>query len=297
MATLTVPYSFNTNTAIIASEMNSNFGAIKTFVEALAAGTNIDTGVITSEKLATNTVQLLTPTGSVTQYAGSAAPTGWLFCDGAEVSRTTYAALFAVVGTTFGSGNGSSTFNLPDLKGRVPVGKAVTGTFANLAATGGAETHTLTTAQIPSHQHNISSYAHSVTQSNALTTHNHTDGSLTVSSSGGHTHGVSDPQHRHTEVSSATGTVTTAYTTGTNNYTATGSVEVYTSYSTTGISITSTGSDHAHDVSGSTGDTDLSHGHSVGVADHAAKLSDATGGGTSFNILQPYIVMNYIIKI
>ena len=298
MATLTVPYSFNPNTAIVASEMNTNFGAIKTFVEALSAGTNIDSAAITTDKLATNTIQLLTPTGSVTQYAGSSAPTGWMFCDGAAVSRTTYAALFAVIGTTFGSGDGTTTFNLPDLKGRVPVGKAVAGTFASLAATGGAETHTLTTAQIPSHQHNVSEYVHSVTQSNALTTHNHTaDGTLSVTSSGSHTHGVSDPQHRHTEVSSATGTVTTAYTTGTNNFTATGSVEVYTSYTTTGISVTSTGSDHSHDVSGNTSDTNLAHGHSVGVGNHAAKNTDPAGGGAAHNILQPYLVINYIIKL
>ena len=57
------------------------------------------------------------PAGMVQAYAGSAAPTGWLKCNGAAVSRTTYATLFAAIGTTYGSGNGSSTFNVPDLRG------------------------------------------------------------------------------------------------------------------------------------------------------------------------------------
>ena len=79
----------------------------------------------------------LTPIGAITPYAGSAAPTGWLLCNGAAVSRTAYAALFAVCGTSFGTGDGSTTFNLPNLTNRVPV--AAGGTYAR-AATGGAAT-------------------------------------------------------------------------------------------------------------------------------------------------------------
>ena len=63
------------------------------------------------------------PVGEVSSFAGSSAPTGWLLCDGSAVSRTTYAALFAIIGTTYGVGNGSTTFNLPNLKGRVIVGR------------------------------------------------------------------------------------------------------------------------------------------------------------------------------
>ena len=122
MATLTIPYSFVSATSIVASEMNSNFGAVKTFVEAIAAGTNLDTGSVTTSKLATATVQLLAPTGAINAYSGSIAPTGWLLCDGAAVSRATYSDLFALIGTTYGAGNGTSTFNLPNLKGRVIVG-------------------------------------------------------------------------------------------------------------------------------------------------------------------------------
>jgi len=110
------------------------------------------------------------PAGSVIPYAGASAPTGFLLCDGSAVSRTTYAALFAVVGTTYGAGDGSSTFTLPDLRGRVVAGQDdMGGASANrltdqtgglngdtLGDTGGSETHTLTTAQLASHTHSFS---------------------------------------------------------------------------------------------------------------------------------------------
>ncbi len=102
----------------------------------------------------TGAVTLGVPVGVITPYAGSAAPSGWLLCDGSAVSRTTYAALFAVIGTTYGSGDGSTTFTLPNLKGRVPVGRdAAQAEFDTLGETGGAKTHTLTVNELPSHTH------------------------------------------------------------------------------------------------------------------------------------------------
>lgn len=82
-------------------------------------------------------------TGVITPYAGSSAPTGWLLCDGSAVSRATYAALFSVVGTAYGAGDGSTTFNVPNLEGRFVVGMDSGDTdFDSLGETGGAKTHT-----------------------------------------------------------------------------------------------------------------------------------------------------------
>jgi microcystin-dependent protein len=110
------------------------------------------------------------PAGAIIDYAGTSAPAGWLLCYGQLVSRTTYARLFAAISTTFGAGDGATTFSLPDYRGRVAAGKDdMGGTSANrltdqtegvdgdtLGDTGGAETNTLTVAQMPAHRHPVS---------------------------------------------------------------------------------------------------------------------------------------------
>ncbi|MGE5476572.1 MAG: phage tail protein [Bacteroidales bacterium] len=100
------------------------------------------------------------PTGSVLPYCSSTLPSGWLLCDGAAVSRTTYARLFGVLGTAFGAGDGSTTFNLPDLRGRTAIG-AGTGSGLSARTLGGkvgAETHTLVFAEMPSHSHTYTAH-------------------------------------------------------------------------------------------------------------------------------------------
>lgn len=103
------------------------------------------------------------PAGAMMPFAGAAAPSGWLLCYGQAVSRSTYSVLFSVIGTTYGAGDGSSTFNLPDFRGRTPIGKDnMGGTEANvvtnanadvLGGKGGEENHTLTVEEIPPHHH------------------------------------------------------------------------------------------------------------------------------------------------
>lgn len=107
-----------------------------------------------------NNAELLAPIGTIHMYAGSNAPAGYLLCEGQAVSRSEYARLFNQIGSTYGAGNGSTTFNIPDLRGRVAVGRDSSGTFANIAATGGAETHALDVTQIPSHTHIQNSHNH-----------------------------------------------------------------------------------------------------------------------------------------
>lgn len=109
-----------------------------------------------------------TPPGIVLPYAGSSAPAGYLLCDGSAVSRTTFAALFGITGTTFGVGDGSTTFNLPFMNGRVPMG---TGTYTDsvsgsvtrtLGQQIGAEKHVITVAEMASHNHGGGAHTHTL---------------------------------------------------------------------------------------------------------------------------------------
>lgn len=94
------------------------------------------------------------PIGSITAYGKETAPANWLICDGSVVSRSAYADLFAVIGTKYGEGDGSTTFNLPNLKGRVPVGLDGGDTdFNEIGKTGGEKTHILTVDEMPKHSH------------------------------------------------------------------------------------------------------------------------------------------------
>jgi microcystin-dependent protein len=114
------------------------------------------------------------PAGAIVPYAGSAAPAGWLLCHGQLVSRTTYAALFAAISTAYGVGDGSTTFGVPDLRGRVPAGLDsggawLTGDTANgvsgaaLGNSGGRQSHQQTPTEMATHDHSFS-------QSNTVST-------------------------------------------------------------------------------------------------------------------------------
>lgn len=161
------------------------------------------------------------PLGAMAMWPLNTNPsdTDWKLCDGSAISRTTYATLFALVSTTWGAGDGSTTFNLPDFRGRVPLGgnnvslpNAKNATYATrlLAATGGEETHVLTTSELPSH-----------------------------------THTLTDPGHAHASASGSFQTSTAGPDAGTvgTNY----RIEANTASATTGVTIANTGSGAAHE--------------------------------------------------
>lgn len=130
------------------------------------------------------------PVGALLDWPSATPPTGWLVCAGQVLSRTDYADLFAVVGTTFGAPSGS-TFNLPDLRGRVTAGRDIDqGGYADrlttlnsrtLGATGGAQTVTLTEAQMPEHTHDVTGS----TNSAGAHTHNYTTPNTPTGGGGG----------------------------------------------------------------------------------------------------------------
>lgn len=108
----------------------------------------------------------LVPVGTVLPFAGSTAPEGWLLCDGRStgILRATYANLFAVIGTTYGAGDGSTTFNLPDALGRTIVGAGAGSglTSRTLATKSGGETSTISTSNLPAHTHGLNNHTHTL---------------------------------------------------------------------------------------------------------------------------------------
>ena len=127
------------------------------------------------------------PAGIVSAFAGVTAPAGWLMCYGQAVSRTEYSALFTALSTTYGSGDGSTTFNIPDMRGRAIAGvDNMGGTAASrltstvltasntLGATGGTQTHVLTEAQLASHTHTQNAHSHRVEVVGGGTAHQQT---------------------------------------------------------------------------------------------------------------------------
>jgi len=227
------------------------------------------------------------PPGVIQQYAGATAPAGYLLCNGASFSSGVYGALATVVGDTYGTHSGT-TYYLPNMQTRVPVGKNASGTFATLGATGGEETHTLLTTGLPAHGHGLtwtSSGAGTATASATSST-----GDQSVS----HTHDITDT-HNH---SVTNGTYVVRQTGSGNAYILAGAqgLAVYGPYNTSDLSTplvdpggTSTASvGHSHSLQ--------SHTHPTPNHVHTVTVDNSTGGGSAHNNLQPYIVLNYIIK-
>ena len=140
------------------------------------------------------------PVGAITGFAGTTPPENWLLCDGRAISRTEYARLFNTIGTSYGQGDGFTTFNLPDLRGRVGVGKSSDTEFDTLGETGGEKTHTLTVEEMPEHNHkfNRTADAHNLVYQNGDTPFNDGTGEsasagTTTNTGGGQPHNNLQP--------------------------------------------------------------------------------------------------------
>jgi len=197
----------------------------------------------------------LIPTGSIIQFAGSVAPTGWLMCNGQEISKTTYTALYSIIGDLYGSPFFSTNFVLPDLRGRTPVGNGNlngTGSVYPLGSKGGSESHVITISEMPSHTH-----------------------TGTIDAAGNHTHNYQDAYFAEGNGYKPSGN--TVYGQGSNSdfdngfYFRTESSPYYSS-TPSDISTSSAGT-HTHTITNS-----------------------STGSGVAFNLLQPYVVVSYIIR-
>lgn len=200
----------------------------------------------------------VTPIGVIRFFAGSEVPNGWLLCNGSTVSRKIYGDLFKVIGTTYGVGNSNDTFALPDMRGRIPIcaGTGASLTARTLGSNLGAETATLSEANMASHTHTTTvgtqtaNHTHSGTSGGVSVDHTHGWG-RNVGSSG--SYGIRDGAGR-----SANGTPNTL------------------------------GVNQNHNHATTTGTESANHNHTV--------TNSSTGGGTAFGIIPPAIVVNFIIK-
>lgn len=152
------------------SSSSSTGAVVVTGGVGISGNLNVDGNITTSSRVYQG-LSLLMPIGAIMPYAGSSSPGGYLLCDGTAVSRMTYIDLFGVIGTTFGVGNGTTTFNVPDMRGRMALG--VSGSNA-LATLGGAGIASIGISELPAHTH-----------------------TGTTDSAGSHSHSVSDPGHAH----------------------------------------------------------------------------------------------------
>lgn len=197
--------------------------------------------------------------GSIIPFAGSVIPAGHLVCDGSAVSRSDYSELFDVIGTNFGNGDGSTTFNLPNIGDRVVIGNSLAHGFAT---TGGEEDHVLDAREIASHVHSIPAHGHANTLA------------------------FDTPELAHSITTQPSFTYTRLNDT---SYTASNTTSpVYTSLSITSMTRATNVAIADHPATACT--------MSGGVTDCPAFDTEPAGGGDAHNNMMPYIALVYLIQ-
>ena len=197
------------------------------------------------------------PAGIIMPFAGNVAPQGYLLCDGSAVDRTTYATLFGVIGTTFGAGDGSTTFNLPDLGGRVPLGVSSTHL---LGSTGGSETVTLTESELPAHVHEVPQHGHEDT---------------ITATTPAFSHSITQPVFKYNKPSTAAGNTDGGHT------------AIYNSTTTATATRSTNVSVAEHSAGNCTMDGTITN--------KVAFDTESVGGGLPHNNMQPYLSIMFVI--
>jgi microcystin-dependent protein len=248
------------------------------------------------------------PIGTIYTYAGASAPAGYLLCDGSSQSTTgSYAALYGVIGYTYG-GSGAS-FNVPDLRRRVPIGKGASDTLGGNDGVAYASRSATQSHSVPAHYHGMGTGATLAVD----ISHTHSSSSLTIETTGsGHGHGFSlsadsAGAHAHWMASSGSGNTRfgAGYTNATTNTTIFGAVTGGTAAGTT----TTTDGTHGHNISGTIGSADGTHTHTGTAAGQTLTTTNKTPtgtiglvtGGVDGNAAMTsgagqYLYINYIIK-
>jgi len=228
-------------------------------------------GTIVLADLAASLQAFLCPVGTINAYAGSAAPTGWLLCNGTAFSSATYPSLYAVL---------NNVTTTPDMRGLFPIGKTASSTGSTLLGTGGSTT--ITSSNMPSHTHTQDSHNHTQNSHNhTQDSHNHTQDA--------HGHTITD----HTHTNQVT-TVIPAASHAHNNvtdYVAAGTNGAPTS---TGIASISTTSLSANNNTATNQVATATNQVATATNIAATATNQNTGGGTAY--FQPFIAVNYIIK-
>lgn len=292
------------------SDLNTNFSNLNSDkIETSALDTDTALTANSDAKLATQKavkayvdslggLSGLVPTGSIISYGGSSAPANFLLCDGTEVSRATYATLFSIIGTSYGVGDGSNTFNLPDLRNRTAIG-AGTGTKVTTFASRASNVITVT---------GLSDAANNEFQTGQAVVY-HTDGTVITGLSNDTTYYIVRTGNLTFSLATSLanaqkGTVITLSGDGTGTQTFTKTFTARTlghsggeeNHAMTTTELVS----HKHPYfpeNGSGGTPNgLVSGGAGGAAASVNTFSDNFGGNVAMNVLNPFAVVNYIIK-